>query len=135
MRPELAMGVTMGRLDGHRGVITGAASGIGEATARLFIREGAALVLADIDDERGKRIADECGDRARFVHVDVSEEGDIDAAVAVATANSAAWTACSTTPATRDRSAPSRRSTWPCSIARWLSICGVSSSASGLPPG
>jgi NAD(P)-dependent dehydrogenase (short-subunit alcohol dehydrogenase family) len=74
----------MGRLEGNRAVITGAASGIGEETTRLFIREGASVVLADVDDERGKRIAGECGERARFVHVDVSEEGDIDAAVAVA---------------------------------------------------
>jgi NAD(P)-dependent dehydrogenase (short-subunit alcohol dehydrogenase family) len=74
----------MGRLEGNRAVITGAASGIGEETTRLFIREGASVVLADVDDERGKRIAGECGERARFVHVDVSEDGDIDAAVAVA---------------------------------------------------
>jgi NAD(P)-dependent dehydrogenase (short-subunit alcohol dehydrogenase family) len=40
--------------------------------------------MADVDDERGKRIAAECGDQARFVHVDVAVEGDIDAAVAVA---------------------------------------------------
>src|SRR5271170_5621153 len=77
-------GVTVGRLEGKRAVITGAASGIGEETTRLFIREGASVVLADVDDERGKRIAGECGDRARFVHVDVSEDGDIDTAVAVA---------------------------------------------------
>jgi NAD(P)-dependent dehydrogenase (short-subunit alcohol dehydrogenase family) len=74
----------MGRLEGHRAVITGAASGIGEEATRLFVREGASVVLADVDDERGKRIADECGNRARFVHVDVAEEGDIDAAVTVA---------------------------------------------------
>jgi NAD(P)-dependent dehydrogenase (short-subunit alcohol dehydrogenase family) len=74
----------MGRLEGQRAVITGAASGIGEETTRLFIREGASVVMADVDDERGKRIAAECGDQARFVHVDVAVEGDIDAAVAVA---------------------------------------------------
>jgi NAD(P)-dependent dehydrogenase (short-subunit alcohol dehydrogenase family) len=65
-------------------VITGAASGIGEATARLFIDEGASVVLADLDDRRGTRIADECGDRARFLHTDVSDESDVDAAVALA---------------------------------------------------
>jgi NAD(P)-dependent dehydrogenase (short-subunit alcohol dehydrogenase family) len=78
------MGATVGRLEGKRAVITGAASGIGEETTRLFVREGASVVLADVDDERGKRIAVECGDHARFVHVDVAEEGDVDAAVAVA---------------------------------------------------
>ncbi len=74
----------MGRLDGIRAVITGAASGIGEATTRLFIKEGAAVVLADIDDDRGERITDELGERCRYVHADVSREGAIDAAVAAA---------------------------------------------------
>jgi len=74
----------MGRLDGIRAVITGAASGIGEATTRLFIKEGAAVVLADIDDDRGERITDELGERCRYVHADVSREGAIDAAVVAA---------------------------------------------------
>jgi NAD(P)-dependent dehydrogenase (short-subunit alcohol dehydrogenase family) len=72
----------MGRLDGKRAVITGAASGIGEATARLFIAEGATVVLADTDELRGKRIAGELGDQARFVAADVSVEADVDQAVA-----------------------------------------------------
>jgi len=71
----------MCRLDGKRAVITGAASGIGEATARLFIAEGATVVLADTDELRGKRIASELGDRARFVATDVSRESDVDRAV------------------------------------------------------
>jgi NAD(P)-dependent dehydrogenase (short-subunit alcohol dehydrogenase family) len=72
----------MGRLDGKRAVITGAASGIGEATARLFVAEGATVVLADTDELRGKRIAGELGDTARFIATDVSREADVEQAVA-----------------------------------------------------
>ncbi len=72
----------MGRLDGKRAVITGAASGIGEAAARLFVAEGASVVLADVDGGRGKRIASEIGERAVFVPTDVSQEADVDLAVA-----------------------------------------------------
>jgi len=73
----------MGRLEGKRAVVTGAASGIGEATARLFVAEGATVVLADTDELRGKRIAAELGERARFAATDVSRAEDVDAAVAI----------------------------------------------------
>ena len=72
----------MGRLDGKRAVITGAASGIGEATARLFVAEGASVVLADVDAGRGGRVASEIGERAVFVTANVSREADVDLAVA-----------------------------------------------------
>lgn len=72
----------MGRLDGKRAVITGAASGIGEGTARLFAAEGAMVILADVDERRGKQLADELGGCARFVTTDVSVEADVDRAVA-----------------------------------------------------
>ena len=47
------------RLDGKVAIITGAADGIGEASARLFIQEGARVVLADIDDEKGQSVTRE----------------------------------------------------------------------------
>jgi NAD(P)-dependent dehydrogenase (short-subunit alcohol dehydrogenase family) len=74
----------MGRLEGCRAVITGAASGIGEATARLFVTEGASVVIADVDDDRGKHIADELGEKCQFVYTDVTQEEDVEAAVAAA---------------------------------------------------
>jgi NAD(P)-dependent dehydrogenase (short-subunit alcohol dehydrogenase family) len=77
----------MSRLEGIRAVITGAASGIGEATARLFVAEGASVVMADIEDERGHAIASELGDRARYIQADVAVEGAVDAAVDLAVAD------------------------------------------------
>ena len=71
----------MTRLKGKVALITGGASGIGEATARLFAEEGAAVMLADIDDDRGRRVAGELGSRAGYVHTDVSSEADVKAAV------------------------------------------------------
>ncbi len=56
----------MGRLDGVRAVITGGASGIGEATAPLSAAGGAAVVIADIDDDRSRQIAAELGQHCHF---------------------------------------------------------------------
>lgn len=59
------------RLVGKNAVVTGAASGIGEAVARQFVREGASVVMTDIDAENGERIAAEIG--ASFFRHDVTE--------------------------------------------------------------
>ena len=67
----------MGKLEGKVVIITGAASGIGKATSRLFIEEGAKVVMADITDEKGKKIADDLGVNAEYVHTDVSNESEI----------------------------------------------------------
>jgi NAD(P)-dependent dehydrogenase (short-subunit alcohol dehydrogenase family) len=71
----------MGRLEGKVAVITGGASGIGEATVRLFVGEGARAVVADVQDEPGRRLAGELGERAVYVHTDVREESQIQAAI------------------------------------------------------
>lgn len=71
----------MGRLDGKVAVITGGASGIGEATVRLFTEEGACVLIADIQDEKGWRLGDELGESTEYLHADVSREVDVKAAV------------------------------------------------------
>jgi NAD(P)-dependent dehydrogenase (short-subunit alcohol dehydrogenase family) len=62
----------MGQLDGRAGIVTGAASGIGAATARVLAREGAKLVLTDLDDAAGLALAEEVG--GIYVHHDVADE-------------------------------------------------------------
>ncbi|GAB2466503.1 SDR family oxidoreductase [Xylanimonas ulmi] len=69
----------MRRLEDKVAVITGAGSGMGRATARLFVAEGAKVVIADINDDNAKAAADEFGDAAIAVHVDVSKADDVQA--------------------------------------------------------
>jgi len=64
----------MGRLSGKIAIITGAARGMGEATARLFAKEGASVVLTDVLDEQGAAVAKDIGGDAMFLKLDVSSD-------------------------------------------------------------
>ena len=70
----------MDRVKGKVAIVTGGASGIGEATARLLAREGAKVAIVDIDDENGQRVAREIvkeGGIANFWHMDISKENEV----------------------------------------------------------
>ena len=69
----------MGRLDGKVCVITGAGSGIGQASARLFAREGARVVVADIDLEAAEATAGDIGPSALAERVDVTDQAQTEA--------------------------------------------------------
>jgi NAD(P)-dependent dehydrogenase (short-subunit alcohol dehydrogenase family) len=71
----------MGRMEGKVAVITGGASGIGEASVRLFCAEGARCVIADIQHEQGEALASELGEAAVYQRTDVSREEDVQAVV------------------------------------------------------
>src|SRR5438309_1503991 len=73
-----------GRLEGKVAVITGAASGIGRGTVDLFVAEGARVIAADIQDDKGGRIEEDHKGRVRYVRCNVMEEKDIEAAIAAA---------------------------------------------------
>ena len=72
----------MGLLDEKTILITGAASGIGRATAAEARAEGARLLLADVNDEQGEAVAAELGEGASYVHCDVTDEASVQAVVA-----------------------------------------------------
>ena len=70
-----------GRLDGRVAVVTGGCSGIGLATVRRFVEEGARVVIGDISDDQGAAVVAELGgpDIATYVHVDVTSKDEVDA--------------------------------------------------------
>jgi len=65
----------MGQLDGKVALVSGGASGMGAATSRLFISEGAKVLVGDVDSKSGKALAAELGANALFVELDVAQEG------------------------------------------------------------
>ena len=73
-----------GRLDGKVAVITGGVSGIGLGTVELFVAEGAKVVAADIQDEKGAMLEQRFPGQVRYAHCDVTQEAQIEAAVKLA---------------------------------------------------
>lgn len=64
----------MKRLDNKIAIITGASKGLGAADARRFIEEGATVIMTDLDEQAGQKLADELGDKAEFHKQDVRDE-------------------------------------------------------------
>lgn len=73
--------MTLGRLTGKSALITGSARGIGRAFAEAYVREGATVAIADINLERATETAQAIGDKAYAVHLDVTNQASIDAAI------------------------------------------------------
>src|SRR5882724_4405770 len=71
----------MARLAGRVAFISGGAGGIGRAAAELFVREGAKVAIADVDDAAGAALARTLGDEALFVPTDVTDATDVEASV------------------------------------------------------
>jgi len=71
----------MGRIEGKIALITGAGSGIGAATARLFATEGAQVIVAEIDEAAGRRVVEEIGASASFIKTDVRDPGQVEAMI------------------------------------------------------
>jgi NAD(P)-dependent dehydrogenase (short-subunit alcohol dehydrogenase family) len=69
------------QIEGNGALIAGGASGLGEATARLLHAQGARVTIADLNEDKGRSLADELGQRAGFVRADVTEPDQVQEAV------------------------------------------------------
>ena len=69
------------QINGCTAVVTGGASGLGEATVRFVVKEGGKAAILDFDEERGTKIADELGDAVVFFKTDVTDESTVQQAV------------------------------------------------------
>ena len=76
-------------------LVSGGGSGLGAATARMVVAAGGSVVVADIDADRGKQVADELWERARFVATDVTDEAGVREAVTAAAAGGRLYAAVS----------------------------------------
>ena len=74
----------MGQLDGKVALVTGAGDGIGAGIARVFAAEGARVVVAEINPDTGRAVADSLGDAGYFVACDVADKSQVESAVTAA---------------------------------------------------
>ena len=72
------------QIQGKTFIVTGGASGLGEASTRELIAAGANVIIADLNSDKGEALADELGEQARFVRCDVTSEEDVQSAVSLA---------------------------------------------------
>ena len=72
------------QIQGKTFIVTGGASGLGEASTRELIAAGANVIIADLNSDKGEALADELGEQARFVRCDVTSEEDVQTAVSLA---------------------------------------------------
>jgi 3(or 17)beta-hydroxysteroid dehydrogenase len=66
----------MARLDGKVAIVTGGAVGVGQATVELMVKEGARVVIVDLQEEKGRALAEKLGSSAMFIKADVTSEAD-----------------------------------------------------------
>ena len=81
----------MARLKNKVALITGGTSGIGAETARLFIKEGAQVVISGRSEEKGSKLAEELGGNASYCLSDVTKEEDIKNAISYTTDSLGSW--------------------------------------------
>jgi NAD(P)-dependent dehydrogenase (short-subunit alcohol dehydrogenase family) len=71
-------------ITGRSAVVTGGAGGLGEATVRRLVQDGAVVIIADLADDKGEKLAADLGGAARYVRTDVTDEDSVKAAIAAA---------------------------------------------------
>lgn len=72
------------QIEQHSFLVTGGASGLGEAVVRAIVAQGGKAIIADLNESAGQALVDELGDNARFVRCDITSGDDVQAAVAMA---------------------------------------------------
>lgn len=100
----------MGQLQGKVAIITGAGSGFGEGMAEAYVREGAKVLIADLNAEAGERVAKSLGVNAKAVATDVANADSVHAMIKACVDAFGVPTSSSTMPVPRTKTSPCCRS-------------------------